>query len=99
MNLSFLPGELYLNKTKDGSYIITLQGKEILQTRSEKKAISEYNKLRRELESQFPSHELSSEEKRELLRKYVAESKVGLDHNSFRPQEKKKKSGSTRTFG
>ena len=70
-----------------------------MQRNSEKKVISEDNKLRRELESRFASQELSSVEKRELLRKYVAESNVGLDHNSFRPQEKKKKSGSTRTFG
>lgn len=99
MNLSFLPGELHLIKQQDGTYVITVRGEEIFTTRAEKKAVSEFNRIRRQMESQFPARVLSPEEKTKTLLKYINESRVGLDHNSFRPQEKKKKTGSTRTFG
>jgi hypothetical protein len=99
MKLSFIPGELYLTKTQEGRYIITVQGQEVFNSESEKKAVAKFNQIRRDMESQFPARELTAEEKTKLLLKYVADSRVGLDHNSFRPQEKKKKSGSTRTFG
>lgn len=97
MFLSFLPGELYLKKNDEGFYIVSVQDEELLRTRSEKAALSKYNKLRQEMEAQFPAQELSSERKAELLRKYIGDTL--LDHNSFRKQEKKKRSGSTRTFG
>jgi hypothetical protein len=99
MNLSFIPANLQLTKDKDGWYLVTLQDEEILRTRIEKKAVAKFNALRRELEAQFPARELTTEEKTKLLLKYISDSKVGLDHNSFREPEKKKKSGSTRTFG
>ena len=97
MKLSFVPGGLYLEKIQDGYYQITMQGKEILRTTSEKKAIAEYNKLRRELETKFPAHELTPEEKTELLKKFISDVKVGIDHNSRR-EEKRGKPRSTRTF-
>jgi hypothetical protein len=99
MNLSFLPGELKLEKLQDGSYVITVRGEEVFSTRMEKKAITEFNKIRREMEAMFPPTELTREEKTKLLLQYIGDRRVGLDHNSFRPEEKKKKSGSTRTFG
>lgn len=99
MKLSFFPGELYLTKQQNGLYVITVRGEEVFSTRAEKKALAQFNKIRGEMESLFPPTELTPEEKTKLLLKYVAERKVGLDHNSFRPEEKKKKSGSTRTFG
>ena len=97
MNLSFLPGGLHLEKKQDGSYRVTIQGQEVLNTRSEKKAISEYNKIRKEMESQFPAHELSQEEKTQLLLKYIAQ----LPRVSPVAKERKKKyvPGSTNTFG
>ncbi len=95
MNLSFLPGELQLTKRQDGSYLITVQGIEILNTRHEKKAITEFNKIRKEMESQFPAHELSREEKRYLLLKYIGESQV----IPTTVKKKKYKPGSTNTFG
>lgn len=97
MKISFVPGELYLEKIPDGSYQITMQGKEILRTTSEKKAIAEYNKLRRELEEQFPTRELTPDEKSDLLKKFISDVKVGIDHNSRR-EEKRGKPRSTRTF-
>jgi hypothetical protein len=97
MNLSFIPADLHLTKTQDGFYVVKLQGEEVLRSRSDKKALAKYNRLRRDLEEKFPAQEMSTERKQELLSKYIGDSLI--DHNSFRPQEKKKKSGSTRTFG
>ncbi len=97
MKLSFLPGDLHLNKDDGGSYIVTLQGEEVFRTPFEKKALAKFNNLRREMEAQFPAHELTSEEKRALLMKWVGDSKVGLSHNSLRPI--KKKVPKSRTYG
>jgi ABC-type branched-subunit amino acid transport system ATPase component len=66
MKLSFLPGELYLSKEQDGSYVVTVQGEEVLRTTVEKRALARFNTLRREMESQFPAHELTHEQKRAL---------------------------------
>lgn len=99
MFLSFLPGDLHLKKSDGGSFVITIRGEEVFRTRLEKKAIKKFNDIRRDMETQYPARELTPEEKTKLLLKYVSDVKVGLDHNSFRPEDKKKKSGSTRTFG
>jgi regulatory protein YycH of two-component signal transduction system YycFG len=97
MKLSFLPGELILEKKNDGQYLVTVQGQEVLSTHSEKKAIAEYNKIRKDMEAQFPAHELSREEKTQLLLKYIAQ----IPRVSPIAKEKKKKyvPGSTNTFG
>lgn len=97
MNLSFLPGQLFLNKEPDGSYVITLKGDEVFRGKMEKKAITKYNKLRAELEQQFPAREMSSEEKAQLLNKHIATDSIS--HNGDRHQKQRIKSGSTRTFG
>jgi hypothetical protein len=97
MKLSFFPGELYLTKEQDGSYVVTVQDQEVLRTRQEKKALAQFNKLRREMESRFPPHELTPEEKRALLQKLIGDALVS--HNGDRHSKKKIKSGSTRTFG
>jgi hypothetical protein len=49
MRLSFLPGDLHLTKERDGSYLVTMQGQEILRTRLEKKALTRFNVVRKEL--------------------------------------------------
>lgn len=97
MKLSFLPGELYLEKNCDGLYLVSIQGQEIFSTRLEKKAISEYNKIRKEMEAQFPAHELSREQKTQLLLNYIAQ----LPRVSPVAKGRKKKyvPGSTNTFG
>ncbi len=98
MNLSFIPGALQLTKNKDGTYVISIQDDVVSSTKNQKKALATFNNIRKEMELQYPAHELSREEKTKVLLRHVTESRVGLDHNSYRPQEKKKK-GSTRTFG
>jgi hypothetical protein len=46
MKLSFLPGELDLSD-EQGEFVIQVQGKEILRTRSKRTALSKFNELRR----------------------------------------------------
>lgn len=97
MKLSFLPGDLHLNKEQDGAFVVTLQGEEVLHTAQERKALAKFNELRREMEAQFPPRELTPEEKRAILQKWISDTLVS--HNGDRHSKKKIKSGSTRTFG
>jgi len=98
MKLSFLPADLHLNQDPDGSYLVVLQGKEILRTRVEKRALSRFNTLRRELEAQFPARELTPDEKRAALERYVMDYKLVQVRASTKPPKKDKIRG-TRTFG
>jgi hypothetical protein len=97
MRLSFLPGDLHLNKEDDGSYVVVAQGEEVLRTPQERRALAKFNTLRLQMEEQFPPRELSLEEKRNILKKWVTESRLALGHNSLRTP--KKKIPTTRTFG
>ena len=97
MKLSFFPGELRLEKKQNGAYIVTIQGQEVLSTNSEKKAVTEYNKIRKEMEAKFPAHELSKEEKTELLLRYIA--KLPRVSPVAKGRKKKYVPGSTNTFG
>lgn len=98
MKLSFLPGDLHLTKEKDGTYLVTMQGQELLRTRTEKKALTRFNALRREMEAQFPARELTPEEKRAALEKYLMDYKSAQVRASTKPPKKDKIRG-TRTFG
>src|SRR5829696_143097 len=98
MKLSFLPGDLHLNKEQDGTYLVTMQGQELLSTRIEKKALAKFNALRTELETQFPARELTPEEKRAALQKYLLDYKAAEVRASTKPPKKEKVTG-TRTFG
>ena len=98
MNLSFLPGELYLTKIQDGSFVITIKGEEVFRTRVEKKALTEYNKIRKDMESQYPARELTPEEKSAALRKWLMDAKITQVRNSTRKDKPEKIKG-TRTFG
>jgi hypothetical protein len=95
MKLAFLPGGLFLSKEQD-DFVVTLDSKEVLRSRSQKRALTKFNELRKELEHKFPNRDLSPEEKRALLQKEIADSLVG--HNAVRPR-KKSTAKSTRTFG
>jgi hypothetical protein len=95
VKLAFLPGALFLTEEK-GEFVVTLDSKEVLRTRSQKRAVAKFNELRKEMEQQFPNRDLSAEEKKALLQKEIADSLVG--HNALRPR-KKSTAKSTRTFG
>ena len=98
MRLSFLPGDLHLIREQDGSYLVTMQGEEILRTRIEKKALTRFNAVRNELETQFPARKLTPEEKRAALSKYLLDYKAAEVRASTKPPKKDKVRG-TRTFG
>lgn len=97
MNISFFPGDLHLRKTNEGTFVITLGGNQVLQTKSQRTALTKFNSLRAEMEKRFPARQLSKEEKAELLNREIAESLVG--HNSLGGRKKKTTAGGTRTFG
>ncbi|SRR5229473_932248 len=97
MNLSFLPADLHLRTSESGFYIVTMSGRDILSTKSQRVALSKFNSLRIELEERFPAHQLTSEEKAELLKREIKDSLVG--HNSLGGRKKKTTAGGTRTFG
>lgn len=95
MKLSFLPGELHLLEDQ-GTYLVQVKSKEMLRTRSKKKAVDFFNGLRRKMQQEFPEHNLTAEEIRILLEKEIADSLVG-DHSVRK--HKKSTAKSTRTFG
>ena len=97
MKLSFLPGDLHLSKNADGVFVVTMTGQEILKTKSQRSALSKFNKLKEELEKKFPMREPTAEEKAELLQREINESLLG--HNSLGGRKKKTTAGGTRTFG
>jgi hypothetical protein len=97
VKLSFIPGDLHLTKDSDGSFVLTIARTEILRTRSQKIAVSRFNKLRTEMEDRYPAHELTPEERAESLRRVIGDYLVG--HNSLGGRNKKTTAGSTRTFG
>jgi len=97
MKLSFIPGDLHLTQSADGSYHVTLQAQEIIATHSKRLAVQKFNELRIEMEKRFPSRELTPEEKAEILQMAIADTLVG--HNSLGGRKKKTTAGSTRTFG
>ncbi|HET9285284.1 MAG TPA: hypothetical protein VFR24_25305 [Candidatus Angelobacter sp.] len=97
MKMSFLPGDLHLTSDSNGNYVVTIAGSEVLRGRSEKKAVSRFKQLRKEMESKYPARELTREERQEMLRQAVGDSLVG--HNSLGGRKKKTTAGGTRTFG
>jgi len=96
MKLSFPTGELYL-ESRRSEYVVILRGDVVLTTRSEKKAITKYNELRKAFATN-PPPELTSQERATLLGKLVGDRLV--DDNHYRPQqESAKRKQSSRTFG
>jgi hypothetical protein len=85
MNLSFLPGDLHLSQDDEGSFVLRLAGHEILNTKSQRAALTKFNALRTELEMKFPVREPTAEEKAELLQREIKDSL--LQHN-FGSREK-----------
>ena len=98
MRLSFLPGDLHLTKETDGTYLVTMQGQELLRTRAEKRAVEKFNAVRKDLEAQFPARQLTPEEKRSALENLLLDYKSGQVRASTKPRKKEKITG-TRTFG
>jgi len=96
MRLYFKPAELLLEQNADGDYILQIGGKALAAFKSEKKAVAEYARIRRELEAKLPPTELTPAERAALLEKYLADNLV--IHNSLR-DEPRRKPARSRTFG
>lgn len=97
MRLSFLPGRLELCSEEEGYFRLTMNGAEILRTRSQRVAVGRFNELRLELDARFPAQELSAEEKTRAFQRILGDWMVG--HNNLGGRKKKTSAGSTRTFG
>jgi len=95
--MSFIPGQLELKTAESGEYVVRLQNADVLKTKSPKMALARYNEIRTHMETLFPAPSLTPEERAELWRHHAADSLVG--HNSFKEQPRKRRRGSTRTFG
>ena len=97
LSMSFLPGQLELKTAEGGEYVVRLQNADVLRTQSARAALAKYNEIRTQMEALFPARNPTPEERAELWRRHTADSLVG--HNSFKEQPKKRRRGSTRTFG
>lgn len=94
MKLYFSGAELLLRMVA-GEYILEMAGKEIGRFGSEKKAVSEFNRIRRELEVKLPPPQLTDADKQAMLQRYLADNLIGDCPD--RPPPKKR--GRSRTFG
>ena len=97
MKLSFIPGRLFLNQ-QGKEFVITLKGEEVFRTRIEKKALTRFSHLRKELEVEFPPPELTTEQKRAALQNLVMDKKAIEVRNSTKVP-KRDRIAKTRTFG
>lgn len=97
MKLVFFPGKLSLEQLPDGDYSLKLEGEEILNTKSEKKAIKHYNEIRKEMEEKYPPSVMSVDEIRIKFMNWVY-SKLDVAQESKKPG-RKYQPGSTNTFG
>lgn len=94
MKLYFARAELLLHQV-GSEYVLEMAGKELGRFTQQKKAVSEYNRIHRDLEEKMQPTEMSDEDRRALLEKHLADNLVG--HNSW--QAPRKKPGRSRTFG
>jgi len=93
--MSFLPADLHLTE-ENGVFTITMEGQEIFRSGMSKRAIRKFNDLKKEVQEKYPTHDLSPEEKAEILQRAIGDSLVG--HNSLKTEPTKKPARS-RTFG
>jgi hypothetical protein len=96
MKMSFLPGKLEL-KSKDGMFALSVEGCEVLRTRSQRTAIENLNALRSEMEPRFPPKGPSAEDAKVLLERLMTD--VRVDEALRRPPKKRSTARSSRTFG
>ncbi len=76
-------------------YVLEMGGKEIGKFVNQKKAVSEFNRIRRELEVTTPPVQFDDSERRSMLNRYLADNLVS-DIPDRAPARKRSRS---RTFG
>jgi hypothetical protein len=95
--LYFKPFDLRLRKNEQGEHVIGQCGTVTRTFSSEKKAVAYFHRVRDELEKSLPPRiEISDDERRELLEKYLADNP--MPRNSLNENVPKKPSKSRR-FG
>jgi hypothetical protein len=95
--LYYKPGDLRLSKNDKGEHIIEHGGTLAETFSSEKKAVAQFNRIKKDLEKDLPSQpEVSEEERRALLEKYLADNPT--PRNSLNENAPRKPS-SSRRFG
>ena len=72
MKLAFIPGRLFLESRADGTFELRF-GEESQILRSQSAALRMFNELRKKLEQEHPPHNLSTEERRKILERYIAD--------------------------
>jgi len=85
MNLSFLPGDLYLTQNAEGFFVVTVAGREILSTKSRRSALGKFHALRAELKKKFPAQEQTPADKAEFLRREVNSSILEKEPSQKKP--------------
>jgi len=93
MRLYFKRAELLLHKI-DSKFVLEMEGKVLETFTQEKKAIAAYNMIRRELEDKMPPSEMSDDDRKAILDRYLMETLAS--RNSSRLERKVNPS---RTFG
>jgi len=73
-----------------------MQGQEIFRSSIGSRAIKKFNGIRKEVENNYPTHDLTAEEKAQILQRSIADGLV--KHNSMKTEPAKKPARS-RTFG
>ena len=95
--LYYKPGDLRLSKNANGEHVIEQCGTVTETFSSEKKAVARFNRIKSDLEKDLPPQtEMSQQERRELLEKYLADNPT--PRNSLNENAPKKPS-SSRRFG
>lgn len=97
MKVSFFPGDLHIEEMADGYHVVRIGDREVIKTRSQKAAVTQYKKIRQQMEVQFPATPLTEEQRAEIFRQAVVDSMVG--HNSIGGRKKKSTASGSRTFG
>jgi hypothetical protein len=95
--LYFKPFDLRLRQNEQGEHVLEQCGTVTRTFSSEKKAVGYFHQVRDELEKPLPARmELSDEERRELLEKYLADNprpRNSLNENTARKPSKSRRFG------
>ena len=93
MKLYFARAELLLQKQGD-EFVLSVGANLLNRFTAEKKAVAEFNRIRRELEARLPPTEPTEADKQTVYAKFIAESLIGRNLS-----DKKHKPNKSRTFG
>jgi hypothetical protein len=92
----FIPGKLEL-AAAEGTFVVSVEGREIFRTRSRTAAVEKFNGIRRDMEQRFPFSGPTPEEMKAMLGRMLND--VAADETLRRPPRKRSTARSSRTFG